>query len=194
MNIDQQIIYADKNYSILDAEQEFLIHPAALGLLPISKASLQDSFSSSFYLDGYCLMLDKMIWNEEITGNEKQFEPSDIKVLYSGTVLIGADVVKEYHLKGDVLACFSYQHVMELVFDHGMLITTVDQSKAMLRIRKNIELKLRNLNKNRDLRCIKRFINSSYVGDYKPFLLSGMRYKYLKDMKNGYNNITVIYP
>lgn len=194
MNIDQHIIYSDNNYRILDTEQEFMLHPAALGLLPVSKTSLQSSFSISYYIDNYCLMLDKIIWNEEITGNEKKLEQEDIKLSYSGVILIGANPVKEYYLKGDKLACFSYQNVMELVFEKGMLITTIDQSKAMLRIRKNIELKLRSLNKGRDVICIRHFIWSSLVGDYKPFLFSGQRYKYLQEMRNDYSNVPVIYP
>lgn len=193
MTINQQIIYSDKNYKILDAEHEFIIHPAALGLLPATKASLQCTFSSEFYIDNYCLLLNKLNWHEDITGDEKLYEPNELKAAYHGTIMIGDELVTEYYMKGDKPVCFSYQNVLELVFEDGMLVTTIDQSKAMLRIRKNIELGLRSLNKSRDLRCIRRFMNSSFIGDYKMFVHSGLRYKYLKNMKNHYKHVPVMY-
>lgn len=186
MSIKQQMNYMGECYEILHAEQEFIIHPAAFGLLPISKTSLQCSYISDFHIDKYQLMLDKITLTQEESGEVKLYEPIEGKLLYHGTILIATNLFKEYYLKGGKLACFSYQKVLELVFENGMLITTVDQSKAMLRIRKNIELGLRSLNKKRDLRCILRFMNSSFVGNYKPFIISGIRLKYLKDMSKEY--------
>lgn len=188
MNIEQQIVYMNRIYSILNAEQEFILHPSALGLLPITKASLQFSFSCSYQVDDYRLVLTGMELTDEKNRMQKEIK-TGIQTVYNGAVLLGSGLVKEYYLKGDKLACFSYQNVLELVFENGILITTVDQSKAMLRIRKNIELGLRNLNNNRDLRCIKRFMATSFVGDYKPFLTNHMRMHYLKDIQKDYENI-----
>ncbi|MDD3174586.1 MAG: hypothetical protein PHF63_13160 [Herbinix sp.] len=195
MNFEQHMAYLGKNYIILNTEQEFIIHPAALGLLPLTNASLQSSFSCDFHMENYRLILDNItLLNEDLSklsgismeGGNKKIAFNGCKVSYSGTVLIASDQVKEYYMNGQSLACFSYQKVLELVFEDGILITTIDQSKAMQRIRKNIELGLRSLNKSRDLRCIKRFINSSFVGDYKTFLLANNRLKYLKEMKKDY--------
>jgi hypothetical protein len=188
MNIEQQIIYSGVIYKILSAEQEFVIHPSAFGLLPVVKASLQKSFSCAFHIEDYHLILDEVALTDTNSEGERSDRTYGCKVAYNGVLLIADNLVKEYYFKGGKLACFSYQNVLELVFENGMLITTIDQSKAMLRIRKNLELGLRDLSKNRDLRCIRRFINSSFVGDYKPFLLDSMRIKYLKDMKQDYEN------
>jgi hypothetical protein len=124
---------------------------------------------------------------------DKHYEFEQCAVSYNGTLLIGTDLIKEYSLKGNKTACFSYQNVKELVFEDGVLITTVDQNKAMLRIRKNLELGLRNLTASRDLRCIRRFMNSAFVGDYKPFKLPVNRFKYLQDMKNVYDNKNITF-
>ncbi len=192
MKLEQQIIYADKIYKIFHTEQEFIIHPAALGILPMSKAALQYSFSSMFHLEGYKLILDKITVTNDTAnkqssdGIEKHYEMNNLAVSYNGTILIGANPVKEYFIVNGKTECFSYQNVFELVFEDGILITTVDQSKAMLRIRKNIELGLRNLNNSKDKKCIVRFMNASFVGDYRISLFFHSRMKYLKDMKNKY--------
>ncbi len=189
MNIEQQIIYKDKLFQTLGTEQEFIIHPSAFGLMPLNKNALQLPFQCEFYLEDYQLTLRNLqVCDEEsliACSYEDKPEYEGIKVMYSGAVLIGADLVKEYYIK-DKLACFSYQKVYELVFDNGRLTTTIDQSKAMLKIRKNIDTGLRTLSKGRDLRCIKRFLNSSLIGDYNAFFLPFRRMKYLKVMQEDY--------
>lgn len=183
MSMVQTMKFKNMEYSILAAEQECIIHPIAFGYMPNTSASLQCSFSSHFVIKDYQLLLNHM---DIIDAGSYAFE--DFPVSYNGTVLIGTNIVKEYYLKGNEAepAYFSYQKLIELVFENGVLITTVDQSRAMLRIRKNLELGLRHPDKKRDKRCIIRFMNSVLVGDYKPFLLQHNRMRYLKDMKEAY--------
>lgn len=187
MNITQLINNMNTDYLILHAEQEFIIHPTAVGILPLSKASLQSSFQSEFHIEDYRLYLDRIILNPGDI-NEKQYEFDNYTVAYNGAVLVGTNLVKEYTLSGIKPACFSYQKVQELIFEDGNLITSVDQSKAMLRIRKNIDMNLRSLYRGRDIRCIKRFMNSSFVGDYNAFRLPLTRMRYLQEMKRDYDN------
>lgn len=195
MNIVQQILYLNKSYKILFAEQEFIVHPAAFGYLPISTASAQCSFTSSFYLEDYHLILNNLIVGNgeninmggaRIEAYEAQHTFKNFPIAYNGAILIGADIVKEYYDKDNRLSCFSYKSVYELIFEGGVLVTTIDQSKAMLRIRKNLELGLRSLSKGRDVWCIKRFVASSFVGDYATFRWNRKRINYLKDMKKDY--------
>ncbi len=199
MNLEQQIKYLDKNCIILCIEQEYLIHPTTFGYLPLSKSTQKCSFAGSYHVEGYRLYLDKLVLNPGAgsksifaESNERQFDFDHFPVTYNGAILIGTKLVKEYQIKGMRPAYFSYQDVMELIFENGVLITTVDQSKAMLRIRKNIELGLRSLSHNRDIRCINRFMNSNFVGDYKPSRIQHNRMKYLKNMKSGYTEQNLI--
>lgn len=187
MSIEQQIVYHDESYKVLGAEQEVIVHPSVFGILPLNKASLQQPFSSEFHIEDYRLILDKLTLMSEDHLKVCSCEKDDYgcEVSYNGAVLIGSNLVNEYYFKGKI-ACFSYQNVYELVFDNGRLMTTIDQSKAMLRIRKNIDLGLRSLNNNRDLRCIKRFLNAALVGDYNTFQFSGRRLKYIKTMQKNY--------
>lgn len=193
MEYEQQISYLDKIYKILCIEQEYLIHPAAFGYLPLSRATQKCNFAGIYHIEGYRLYLDAMIMNPGAgsksvfaENNERQFDFDHFPVAYNGAILIGAGLVREYSIKGMKTACFSYHDVRELIFEDGVLITTVDHSKAMLRIRKNIELGLRSLTKNRDSRCIKRFMNSVFIGDYKSFRLQHSRMKYLEGMQKDY--------
>lgn len=198
MNLEQKLDYHNIEFSILATEQEFIIHPIALGYLPFSSASLQCPFSSRFMIKEFRLFLSKIdvgtnesmnlggAWIEDYI-QKHTFE--EFPVAYNGAILIGANPIKEYHRKGDISSYFSYQKVIELVFENGVLITTVDQSKAMLRIRKNLELGLRSYNKKRDKNCINRFMNATFVGDYKPFRFQYNRMNYIKEMKKEYSII-----
>jgi hypothetical protein len=194
MDYEQTINYLDKDYKILYIEQEYLIHPAAFGYLPLSKATQRCNFAGSYHIEGYRLYLDRLVMNPGAgtrsvfaENNERQFDFDHFPVNYNGAILIGANPMKEFGNKGKIPACFSYQEVKELIFEDGVLITTVEQSKAMQRIRKNIDLGLRSLDKNRDNRCIQRFMDSVFIGDYKPFRLQHSRMKYLKNMQKGYS-------
>jgi len=189
MSPEQRIVYHDNLYNIIGVEQEFVVHPSVFGLLPLHKAAMQQPFTSQLHVEDYKLILDKLeLVNDETLSacsceEEKEILSTDVS--YQGTILIGTNLVQEYYI-GNKLACFSYQKVYELVFKNGLLITTIDQSKAMLKIRKNIDAGLRNLSKSRDIRCIKKFLNSSLVGDYKSFLFAGRRLKYVKNMQEDY--------
>jgi hypothetical protein len=193
MFIDQQLQYLNNNYKILCAEQEFIIHPAVFGLVPLSAASLQCSFTSTFQIKNYRLILDEltlgtgefMNYGVKAESFEQRSICQDISTSYNGAILVGSDLIKEYYMKGNLI-CFSYQSVLELIFEDGVLITTIDHSKAMSRIRKNIELGLRSLYNSRDARCIKHFIYNCFVGDYKNFKFDHNRLKYVKEMKKDY--------
>ncbi len=182
---EQKLIYKDKEYKIIAIEQEFLVHPTAFGILPLNKAAVDCDFSAEFYLDDYKLYLDKFILHNS-GANDRQFQFNGCRISYYGAILIAADLINDYCIKSNSCACFSYQNVKELIFEDGILVTSIDQNKAMYRIRKNLELGLRDLKSNRDLRCVNRFLDSALVGDYKPFKFNFSRNKYLKEMKSFY--------
>lgn len=183
---EYQLLFSEKKYKIILTEQEFIIHPSALNLLPLTKVSALQPFSVALHIENYQLFLDALVLHHE-DGSEDRYDFDHRRVFYNGTILIGNGLVREYDMNDMKPACFSYQNVKELVFQDGILTTTVEQNRAMLRIRKNLELGLRSLDKSRDFRCINRFLSSSFVGDYKPFKLSVNRIRYLKAMKAKYN-------
>ncbi len=196
MKMEQRLIYSDTEYHILAAEQEFIVHPVAFGYLPCNAASLQCACNCLYQVEDYKLFLESLelgscealnLGGVRMEVHAQQHKFSDLPVSYNGAVLIGTNLVREYYLDSQAPAYFSYQKVIEILFDQGVLITTIDQSRAMLRIRRNIELGLRSLTKKRDIRCINRFMNSALVGDYKPFRFNYTRMKYIKEMKKEYS-------
>lgn len=189
MEQKKQINFHNKLFSILSVEQEYIIHPVVFEPEEITEESLNIGFSCEFSIQSNRLMLDFMMKTPEGAGSEEETGEGailkSIPALYNGAILIGGEPVKEYLLMENRLQYFSYKQVYELVFNKGDLVTTIDHSKAMLRIRKNLELGLRSLTVKRDARCIKRFINSSFIGDYRP-LSNKKKLKYLKELKELY--------
>jgi hypothetical protein len=189
MEQKQQISFHDKTYIVLSVEQEYIIHPAVFEPEAITEESLNLDFSCDFSIQNNRLMLDFMMKAPE--GEDYGVESGEgavlksIPVLYNGAILIGREPVTEYLLQENRLPYFSYKQVYELVFNNGVLVTTVEHSRAMFRIRKNLELGLRSLAAKRDVRCIRRFMNSSFIGDYR-LLSTGKRLKYLKELKDLY--------
>jgi len=199
MNLQQELLYLDKNYKIISAEHEFIVHPAVFDILPLTSDSLESSFECSLKVIGYCLQIKSLTIFKETTegfGDDMQlpfgvpYVFQDKPISYSGTILIGDSPIPEYSIKIGKENCYFYKRVLELVFEEGNLITTIDHSKAMSRIRKNIELGFRSLTNNWDVRCISHFINSTFLGDYRPFSSVKKRLKYLKALKHANNAIT----
>lgn len=180
---DQKLRYKDKDYKIIAIEQEFIVHPTAFGILALNKAALSCDFTAEFYLDDYRLYLD-IINIQDTDGSQTQYRFDKCRAAYKGSVLIASDLVYDYRTKSNSCACFSYQNVKELVFEDGILVTSIDHNKAMYRIRKNLELGLRDLKSSKDLRCVNRFLDSALVGDYKPFRFAFSKLAYLKAMKS----------
>lgn len=103
-------------------------------------------------------------------------------VNYSGGVLILRGLLEEYAEYEDL---FSYETVLELIFRDGCLITTVDHSKAGLRIRRNLERGLRSMNSARDRLCIRRFILQTVICDYRQSRLAYGKRKVLRNLHRG---------
>lgn len=100
------------------------------------------------------------------------YEGIHIPLLYTGGMIAGKGYLKEYD-KGMICSgryyepVYCYETLVELIFQDGRLVTEIDHSKAMRRIRKNLDLGLRSLEKERDVKCIRHFIGTSFIGDYE---------------------------
>lgn len=182
MNFKDTILISDVNYDILYSEHE-IIQPEYFNIAPTWSDDTTFAFISQYNLEDYQLYLKNLIVSNdrgypEINGIDPKpycieqdmdaVQYNDIMeaVEYTGAMVIGTHIVKNYS-ENDDIPCYSYKCVKELVFLDGKLITTIDHSKAMLRVRKNLDLGLRSLNKKSDVKCIQRFIMSSFSGNYK---------------------------
>jgi hypothetical protein len=103
-------------------------------------------------------------------------------VRYSGGILIVKDCLEEYAEYEDM---YSYKTVLELIFKDGCLMTSVDHSKAVLRIRKNLEQGLRNLNRGRDRHCIYTFMHRTVICDYRQSRYAYNKKKLFRNVRRG---------
>lgn len=182
MNIRESIIISDLTYEILYSEHE-IFQPENFHISPTWSDDKEFICINQFNLDNYQLYLKNLIvssdrvypeingvcpepYNLEQGKNAVQYSGIMEVVEYTGSMIIATQLVKKYTDSSDD-PCFSYKIVKELVFREGKLVTTIDHSKAMIRIRKNLDLGLRSLDKKRDIKCIQRFIMSSFAGNYK---------------------------
>ncbi len=121
-------------------------------------------------------IVDYRLFLEKKSGNLLTQEA----VSYSGGVLIVKGLLETYEEYEDI---FSYEAILELIFKDGCLITTVDHSKAGLRIRKNLERGVRSLNKAKDRHCIRAFMHRTLICDYRQSRLAYSKKKLMRNMR-----------
>lgn len=203
-------------FFILKCELKEIYKPDIFGISPIWSDDQTFEYNSTFEIKDYQLYLKDLIITSDrgykvINGIEPEYIFSEkgietarytnvsFPIKFTGAVIIVNTVVKNYGT-GEEIPCFGYKTVREFIFQDGKLVTTIDHSKAMLRIRKNLDLGLRNLDKTRDVECIKHFIKTSFVGDYEhPDRMSKTSLKkklqfmtYIQKMKGYYSRIKEI--
>lgn len=181
LNINDTLIFEDKFYQLL-GEEQVIYTPDLFRISATWEKDKESLYISTYEISEHQLYLKNMTIssdrgfpvinevNPQSVYNDKGYDTvlyENIleKLSYTGGILIGSDYIKNYNTRYD-LPYFLYGKLYELIFEDGKLITTIDHSKAMLRIRKNLDLGLRNLEKERDRKCIKHFLKTSFVGDY----------------------------
>ncbi len=180
----EEIYFKKDFYSVLLREQDNLLMQAINEHKSIWKSYSGDVIASYDLID-YKLTLEDLILdknlmkdNESFCGQEptidmvngnKVFEKLGYPLTYTGGIIIAKDIAETFHY-GESLSeypCYCYQNVYELIFDQGILIMSVDHSKAMHRIRKNVEKGLRNLKNQKDMRCIQNFLHETFCKSYE---------------------------
>lgn len=181
MNTNDTFILEGKSYHLIQTEHEIEI-PQRVLVTPIwekdregSNSYIYEVMERQLYLKDMIVSSDRgfPVINDVIPQSVYSENKMDIalyenlneRLTFSGCILIGSEYSEKYSSKYD-LPYYQYARVYELIFEDGKHITTIDHSKAMLRIRKNLDLGLRTMEKERDRKCIKHFLKTSFVGDY----------------------------
>ncbi len=213
MDARDTIIADETSYLILKCEMKTIYQPDILGISPLWSDDQDFECSGIFEIKEYQLYLNSFnvtaarsfpVVNgvePELMFSEKgietvQYNKVMIPIKFTGAVIIGNTLVKNYGTEEEI-PCYSYKEVREYIFQDGKLVTTIDHSKAMLRIRKNLDLGLRDLSKARDIKCIRHYLKTSFVGDYEHPENSGKAKRkkklsfnsYLQKIKNYYSFI-----
>jgi hypothetical protein len=183
MDIRDRIILDGLDYQILYCEYDNIFHPEIFDIKPTWENDANFMYYCNYELVDFQLLLRDFTVScdrgyPEVNGVKPEYCLSDSEldvvvyknimesISFTGAMIIGDSIVKNYG--NDVVTpCYCYKSVRELIFLNGKLITSIDHSKAMVRVRRNIELGLRNPEKKRDVKCINHFLKSSFAGDYE---------------------------
>jgi len=182
MDIKDDIVIDETTYQVLYCEHN-IFQPECFGMSPTWSNDTNFVHYSIYELLEYQLRLKSFTISSDrgypvINGvkPEPYYTENEIETVqynnilepmkYTGSIIIGNQLMKNYGENAEI-PCYFYKLVRELIFHEGKLVTTIDHSKAMLRIRKNLDLGLRSLDKKQDVKCIQQFINACFVGSYK---------------------------
>jgi hypothetical protein len=172
----------NNNYEILLCENQAIFHPENYGITSTWLDDPNFRYQCTFILKDYQLILKNLIvtadkeypeingiypepYFSELDNNTVVYNDIMEAIKYTGGIIIGNTILNDYGFQENI-PCFCYKSVIEHIFRDGRLITTVDHSRDMLRIRKNIDMGLRSLYKKQDVKCMERFIKASFVGEY----------------------------
>lgn len=180
----EEICFREEFYSVLYREVDNLLMPLIEEHKTIWKSYAGDVIASyaitDYRLELEDLILDKNLMKDQelfldrepvtdrITGN-KVLEHLQHPLSYTGGIIVAREIVDTFHLSDGLseYPCYCYKEVYELIFDQGALIMSIDHSKAMLRIRKNLEKGLRSLKSAKDIRTINKFLNQTFCKEYE---------------------------
>ncbi len=194
MLFTEEIYFKNDFYTVLLREADNLLMEVVREHKPIWKSYSGDVIAS-YDLQNYMLTLQDLILDKHLMKDNEKFydrEPSvdlitgskvfdklNCPVKYTGHIIVAKDIVDTFSYDGDQAEypCFCYKEVYELCFEQGALVTSIDHSKAMVRIRKNIEKGLRNVKNTKDIRCINRFLKQTFCHDFE-------RNRKLRKLKN----------
>lgn len=186
MDTKDVVLMDNSSFQILKCESQSIFNPSVFGISPIWESDSNFEYSCIYDVKDYQLFLKSLTISSdrglpEINGIKPDFVSSNKDsetyqyenimepLKFTGAMVIGNSLVKEY---GDTeeAPCYGYKQVRELNFHDGKLVISIDHSRAMLRIRKNIDMGLRKLNNKKDEKCIQSFLKTSFIGDYDhPF-------------------------
>lgn len=179
--MNSSMIFHGKEYAVIMVEHENIIADKEICQNLLGLNFIHINYKCCFEVKQYRLFLTncEVVCNHgyrailqkiEETDNSNGYLSSNLMIsnAYTGSVLLGRDVtVREGQMNGSELPCYCYKEVIELLFSQGVLVTSIDHSKAMRRIRINLNWGYRSLRKKKDVKCIKKFLMDSFAGNYE---------------------------
>ncbi|WP_455717700.1 hypothetical protein [Anaerosporobacter sp.] len=175
-----EMIFHEQGFEVIMIERENLITKKEINheLLGMDDAYL--NYHCCFEVKEYRLYLRECEivcahgYQAVLQVNKKDIETTQLMVpnTYSGSMLIARGLITTEHRKhGKQIPCYNYEEVIELIFSQGILLTTINHSRAMKRVRMNLEGGYRTLSKKKDVRCIEKFLRDCFVGMYRERLV-----------------------
>lgn len=160
----EAIIYKDMVFELTMVEKGPLFDPWELGLISDEKRKNDLLVKGSYEIKDFTLYLKGFEIIDTRDRLPVKKEDLQMPLFYNGSMLLAKDFLEDYR---EYRPIYGYKKFLELIFEDGRLITAVDHSRAMYRIRRNLETGLRDLSNPKDVRCIFHFVNDLFIGKYK---------------------------
>ena len=189
INMKSEMIFHDQEFEVIMIENESIITEKEIDqdILGMEHANLNyhccfEVKEYRLYLrsceiicsHGYRAVLQESSHKDNDSNNTTDHSNSELMIpnVYSGSIVIGKGLIaSDYLAQGYEVPCYGYEEVIELIFSQGILVTTINHSRAMKRVRMNLDCGYRTLDKKKDVRCIQKYLRDSFVGDYKEQLV-----------------------
>lgn len=185
INMKSEMIFHDQEYEVIMIESENVIMEKEINQDILGMEHTNLNYHCCFEVKEYRLYLRsceiicshgyRVVLQESSQGNidsnDRIVQGSSelmISNTYTGSIVLGRGLISaEYLSHFNAYPCYGYEEVIELIFSQGILVTTINHSRAMKRVRMNLDCGYRTLDKKKDVRCIQKFLRDSFVGDYK---------------------------
>ncbi len=146
--------YLNDEFNITGVKGEGLFHPEDVGLTPYSNCTAcWRGYVASYAIDDDELHLAGLLVNakekgiingikaERLTESlfTHQFSHLDIKIPFSGSILIGNDFIQSMYVHMGFQKPITYEKVIELKFKNGNLLSSEDISLKIKEIRESIK-------------------------------------------------------
>ena len=154
--LEDKFDYLNNEYSVIRIENELLFEPSEYGFSPIALSSAcWRGHSCKYSIESGSLILsrlsigldiiDPLVWRgiRAFGGGEFDYwtyEGVNLPINYSGGIIIGRSLLKEFYNIWGFYQPHCYQHIFELVFEKGKLVKTIVHDKYMNKAREIIRL------------------------------------------------------
>lgn len=181
--IGDSYFFDGHDYTIIAMSKEINFNPTDYGLIPQSMCTacwkgywceyvIEDGeiFLKNLHIsckdDSYPdLNGIKVKTNKDSFIEHHLYKNVNLPILYTGQIVVGSKFLNQYYIHMGYQRAWAYKTVLELVFEEGILLGTIDHSEKAENIREQIQF---NKNFKKDLdKNISQFIEDSFSLDLK---------------------------
>lgn len=95
----------------------------------------------------------------------KVYKNVNLRISYTGRIVVGSEFLNQYYIHMGYQRAWAYKTVLELVFEEGILLNTIEHSEKAEKMREQIQF---NKNFRKDLdKNIPQFVEDSFSLDLK---------------------------
>lgn len=169
-------------YNIVALESEVQFNPKDYGLIPEARCSAcWNGYWCEYQITGNKLILENLYINTkdqyypEINGVKALvktkalhpvYEKICIPISHTGRIVAGLGFLKEYYIHMGYQRAWTYEKLVEFIFENGILLEIIDHSELAAKLREDIKGNPEKQGKNLSRDQISQFVNESFSLDF----------------------------